>query len=80
MTGRHGFRIEQLNTENAGAGQTDANNAWQTTAYDLNDPKNLGTGDITYWVVVGGVGAVDRFTRNGGATIRARRIGSATPP
>ncbi|MFU8894096.1 MAG: hypothetical protein ACNA8L_10745 [Luteolibacter sp.] len=29
------------------------------------------------WVVIGGVGAVDTFTKNGGTGIRARRIGSA---
>ena len=32
--------------------------------------------DINYWVVEGNVGAVEKFTRNGGASIRARRIGS----
>ncbi len=77
VTGRHGFVIKELNTENAGPGQTEANNAWQATVHDLNDPDNLGAGDITYWVVVGAVGAVDQFNRNGGAGIRARRIGSA---
>ncbi len=77
VTGKHGFSIEQLDIEKAGPGQTNANNAWQATASDLNDPNNLGVGDINYWVVVGGVGAVDEFTRNGGATIRTRRIGSA---
>ena len=77
VTGRHGFQIGQLNTENAGAGQTDTHNAWQKTIHDLNDPGNLGTGDITYWVVVGNQGAVDAFNRNGGANIRARRIGAA---
>lgn len=76
VSGGHGFSIEQLNTEQPGPGQTDAKNAWQTLVSDLNDPKNLGTGDINYWVVVGGVGAVDQFTRNGGVKIRARRIGS----
>jgi hypothetical protein len=75
VTGKHGFSIEQLNIENAGAGQTDANNEWQKLACDLNDPQNLGIGEITYWVVLGGVGAVEDFTRTGGAKIRARRIG-----
>jgi hypothetical protein len=77
VTGKHGFSIEQLDIERAGPKQTDANNAWQTTISDLNDPNNLGVGDINYWVVVGNVGAVDEFTRNGGARIRARRIGAA---
>ena len=78
VSGKHGFTIEQLNTENAGPNQTNARNAWQATIHDLNDPQNLGTGDITYWVVVGNVGAVDQFGTNGGAGIRARRIGA--PP
>lgn len=77
VTGRHGFSIEQLDMEIAGKGQTDSNNAWQATAHNINDPGNLGTGDINGWVVEGGVGAVEKITRNGGANIRARRIGSA---
>lgn len=75
VTGKHGFTIGQLNIENAGPGQTDAHNEWQKVASDLNDPKNLGIGEITYWVVLGGVGAVEDFTRIGGEKIRARRIG-----
>ena len=43
----------------------------------INDPKNLGTGDVNYWVVRGNVGAVHDFTVSGGATIRTRRIGAA---
>jgi hypothetical protein len=77
VSGRHGFSIEQMNTEQPGKGQTDAHNAWQTLVSDVNDPKNLGLGDINYWVVEGGVGAVEKFTKNGGASIRTRRIGSA---
>ena len=76
VTGKHGFSIEQLDIEIAGPGQTDSNNKWQATAYDINDPDNLGIADINYWVVEGNVGAVEKFTRNGGASIRARRIGS----
>jgi len=77
VTGKHGFSIEQLDIEIAGPGQTDNNNKWQARAYDINDPDNLGSADISYWVVEGNVGAVEKFTRNGGASIRARRIGSA---
>jgi acetyl esterase/lipase len=77
VSGKHGFLIEQLNTEQPGQGQTDARNSWQTLVSDVDDPKNLGAADINYWVVVGGVGAVNQFTINGGAGIRARRIGSA---
>lgn len=77
VTGKHGFSIEQLDMEIAGKGQTDPHNAWQATLFNLNDPSNLGVGDINYWVVEGGVGAVESFTRNGGSGIRARRVGSA---
>ena len=77
VTGRHGFTIEQLDMEIAGKGQTNSNNEWQATEYNIDDPKNLGTADINYWVVEGNVGATEKFTRNGGATIRTRRIGSA---
>lgn len=76
VTGTHGFSIEQLNIEHAGPNQTDDDNAWQATVYDINDPDNRGVADITYWVVEGNVGISDQFTRNGGASIRARRIGS----
>jgi hypothetical protein len=76
VTGKHGFSIEQLDMEIAGKGQTDSNNEWQTTTYNINDPDNLGIADINYWVVEGGVGATEQFTRNGGASIQARRIGS----
>ncbi len=78
VSGKHGFAIEQLNTEQPGPGQTDARNVWQTLVSDLEDPKNLARGDIHYWVVEGNVGAVDRFVRNGGEGVRAQRIG-ATP-
>jgi hypothetical protein len=77
ISGKHGFSIEQMNTEQPGPGQTNARNAWQTLVSDINDPKNLGTADINYWVVEGNVGAVGKFTLTGGANIRARRIGSS---
>ncbi len=77
VTGVHGFSIQQLDIEQAGLGQTDANNAWQATISDVNDPHNRGVGDINYWVVIGNVGARDVFTMTGGAQVRARRIGSA---
>ena len=78
VSGRHGFSIEQMNTEQPGKGQTNARNAWQTLVADIDDSKNLGVADINYWVVEGNVGTVDTFTKNGGASIRARRIGSAS--
>ncbi|HEX5790478.1 MAG TPA: glycosyl hydrolase family 28-related protein [Luteolibacter sp.] len=77
VTGKHGFSIEQLDIEIAGKGQTDPRNQWQATLSNINDPDNLGVGDLKYWVVLGGTGAVETFTRNGGDNIRARRIGAA---
>lgn len=76
VAGKHGFSIEQLAIEVAGDDQTDDNNAWQYTQYNVNDPDNLATADINYWVVRGGVGAVDEFVMNGGESIHARRIGA----
>jgi hypothetical protein len=77
VSGKHGFCIEQLDMEIAGKGQTDKKNKWQATDFNILDSKNLGIGDINYWVVEGGVGAVDKFTKNGGEHIRARRIGAS---
>jgi len=77
VTGKHGFSIEQLDMEIAGKDQTDSHNQWQSTDYNIYDPDNLGVADVNYWVVEGNVGAVEKFTRKGGASIRARRIGSA---
>ena len=76
VSGKHGFSIQQLDTEQPGPGQTDSQNLWQTLVSNINDPKNLGIADINYWVVEGNVGAVEKFTRIGGASIYARRIGS----
>lgn len=80
VTGAHGFCIEQLDMEIAGPGQTDDDNEWQATEFAIHDPMNLGSGDITYWVVEGNVGAVETFTRTGGERIRARRIGAHPLP
>jgi hypothetical protein len=77
VSGRHGFSIEQMNTERPGRGQTNPENAWQALISDINDPRNLGIADINYWVVEGGAGASEEFVRNGAALIQARRIGSA---
>lgn len=77
VSGKHGFTIEQLDIETAGPNQTNTHSDWQATAHDLNDPRNLGTGDITYWAVVGNGGAVDQFNKNSCARIRVRRAGAA---
>jgi hypothetical protein len=75
VEGPHALSIEQLNTERPGPGQWSERTAWQCAVTDVNDSDNLGIGDITYWVVVGNVGAQDIFTVKGGAGIRVRRIG-----
>ena len=59
---------------------TDGDNAWQTLVSDIQDPQNLGVADLNYWCVKGNVGAVEEFTKNGGANIRTRRIGSSLAP
>ena len=79
VTGKHAFCIEQLDMEIAGPRQSDANNEWQRTQFNIHDPDNLGTGDINYWVVEGDVGAVEKFVCNGGRHIQARRIGAPAP-
>ena len=76
VNGAHGFSIAQMNTERPGPNQTHAGNHWQTLVADVHDPRNLGIGEITYWVVIGNVGARDEFVKDGGANIRTRRIGS----
>ena len=77
VTGACGFSIAQLNTEFPGQGQTDERNAWQTLVCDIEDPRNLASADINFWAVQGGLGAVPTFIVQGGALIRARRLGSA---
>lgn len=77
VTGACGFSIAQLNTEFPGQGQTDERNAWQTLVCDVEDPRNLANADIDFWAVQGGLGAVPTFIVQGGAHIRARRLGSA---
>lgn len=76
VSGACGFAIEQLNTEFPGRGQTDERNAWQTLVCDVEDPRNLANADLNFWAVQGGVGAVPNFILQGGANIRARRIGA----
>ena len=62
-----------------GPTQTHPANAWQKTQSSINDPKNVGFGDVTYWVVEGDVGPVATFVKVGGANIQARRVGAPAP-
>ena len=79
VSGKHGFLIEQLNTEFPQPKQRDFtdNTAWQKLFSDVNDPKNLGVADINYWCCQWGVGVVESFTRISSTNIRVRWIGSA---
>ena len=76
VVGQHVFEISQLNMEYAGVGQTTPENAWQSTQFELNDPNNLGIGNITYANVKGGLGKVSTFRINGGAGVIVKKIGS----
>ena len=78
VVGVHGFSIQQLDIEHAGEGQTNSKNIWQASEYDIDDARNLGIGDVNYWVVLGNSGVSKVFTKNGGGSILSRRIG--TPP
>lgn len=74
----HVFEIAQLNMEYAGSGQTDANNVWQSTAFELSDPGNKGIGNIRYANVKGGLGPVSTFRFNGGANVIVKKVGNDT--
>ena len=77
VLGAHGFSVQQLAIENAGPGQLTDTNRWQALRYDISDPGNQGAADVTYWVVEGNVGPISNFSKEGGTSVRARRIGSA---
>jgi len=76
VSGAHRFGIFQMNIEHANVDtQTDSNNIWQVTAYDINDPSNLGKcKKINYAVVKGDVGPDTTFTKNGGTGITCEEI------
>lgn len=76
--GTQKFEINQMNMEYAGVGQTTPENAWQSTQYELNDPNNLGIGEIKYANVKGNLGSVNTFRMNGGSGVIVKRIGNET--
>ena len=78
VNGAHGFSIEQMNTERPGPNQTHADNHWQTLVADVHDPRNLGIGDITYWVVIGNLARAMSLSRTGAQT--SGPAGSAPAP
>ena len=51
----------QLDVEHAHPDQVTPENKWQRTIADINDPKNMSFGDVTYWVVEENVGAMTTF-------------------
>lgn len=76
--GSHVFQVAQLNMEFTGSGQTTPDTAWQATQYEVNDPSNLGVGNITYANVQGNVGKVSTCRINGAANILIQKVGSTT--
>jgi len=78
IAGQHVFVIHELNMEYAGSGQTNPTNAWQSTQYEVKDPNNWGTGNITYANVKGNVGKVSTCRIQGGNGIIIKRVGSDT--
>ena len=69
VSGKHGFLIEQLNTESPQPKQRDFtdNTAWQKLFSDVNHPKNLAVAQMTYWCCQWGVGVVESFHPIGAA-------------
>jgi len=70
------FEIAQLNMEYVGTGQYDASNAWQRPNFEINDPNNLGIGEIHWANVRGNVGKVPYIRINGASGIIVKRIGA----
>jgi hypothetical protein len=79
VSGSHYFTIEQLALEhlNTATGQADSNNLWQDTQYEINDPSNLGKGNLRYINIKGDVGYVSTFRKNGGTSVHCSEIGTA---
>lgn len=65
FTGIHAVKIEQLNIEHANP-DSNTGAAWQLPIADIQDPGNLGRGEINWHVVKGNVGIVNDFTVVGG--------------
>lgn len=83
VSGANRFTVSNFNIEHAGEDQTNSNNEWQLTDYDIVDPSHLGVGELRYAVTLGNSGPDNAsFSRNGGNNIIAIPIGqgAAIPP
>lgn len=69
FTGYHPVTIEQFNIEHAASG-------WWVTDYDIDDASNYGVGDVTWHVVLAGVGPDDTFTINGATNLNITQLGT----
>lgn len=75
VRGSHRLSFGQYNIEHAAPSQTDANNAWQLTQWDVNDPNNSLSGSAQYSVVLGNVGYDNNdWKKNGGTNFRTTPI------
>ena len=71
FTGIHAVNIDNLNLEHAGDTQTNPNNIWQLTTYDIDDSLNKGKGLINWHSVHGAAGSTpDDFRKNGGEKVK----------
>ena len=66
----HPVTIAQLDIEHAASG-------WWVTDYDIDDASNFGYGEITWHVVLAGVGPDDTFTINGGVNLITQQVGAS---
>lgn len=71
FSGNHAVNIDNLNLEHAGDTQTNPNNIWQLTTYDIDDILNKGKGLINWHSVLGASGNTPNDIRlNGGNNIK----------
>jgi hypothetical protein len=63
------FSIEQWAIERAASG-------WSVRGMDIADGTSLGVGDVTWAAVTQNIGPSHGFTKNGGANIQTREIGT----
>jgi hypothetical protein len=70
MTESHTFQVEQYDVERGADGQ------WYSRVYDVDDGAHRAIADINWWTVKTVSGALNAFTINGGAHVKARRVGA----
>jgi hypothetical protein len=72
VSGASVFQILQMNIEHAAAA------SWNTRVYDVDDPSNNATADIT-WRSIDIAGSPSGFVANGASNVKSRQIGSVYP-